>query len=243
MPVHVEAVSGRDAAGPHRGVGDRVAYTGLASSSGGLSVPDLGVGADVTSLLSSTNRLRVWYAGPVHYRVDRITPAAETDTYRNGYGTWTWDSDHGSPSTPGTPRRSRCPAPRTRCPEPGPAVARPGAAEQLVSIAPQRIAGRAALGLLWRPKDKRTLVGQVKVWADEKTGLPSRSRCARSAGRAARSARRSWTCPTESPPPRGCVSTPPPSATVDNGEVGPDQNLARFVLPKTPRRAAASAAR
>jgi hypothetical protein len=150
-----------------------VAYTGLASSSGQLSVPDLGVGADVTALLSGVNRLRAWWAGPAHYRVDRVTFAAESDVYRDGDAVWTWDSDR---------RLAVLTRSAPQIPLPGPPDALPpNLARRLLAQAAARdvsktnarsIAGRTGLGILWRPRDPRSLISQVKAWVDQDTGLP-----------------------------------------------------------------------
>jgi outer membrane lipoprotein-sorting protein len=152
---------------------EQVPYTGLASASGALQLPDLGVGTDVTALLSGTNRLRAWWDGPTQYRVDRVTFAAESDVYRTGNQVWTWDSDHRiAVLTAGTPQ----------IPLPGPQDALPGnLARRLLSQAKaadlhpagaRRIAGRTVLAMTWEPHDPRSTIGRVKVWVDEDNGLP-----------------------------------------------------------------------
>ncbi len=152
---------------------EQVKYTGLASASGALQLPDLGVGTDVTALLSGTNRLRAWWAGPTHYRVDRVTFAAESDVYRTGDQVWTWDSDH---------RIAVLTAGKPQIPLPGPQDALPGnlARRLLAQAKPadlhpagaRRIAGRTVLAMTWEPHDPRSTIGRVKVWVDQDTGLP-----------------------------------------------------------------------
>src|SRR5215468_1231115 len=68
-------------------------YQGYAQTAGRLAVPDLPQLSDVTSLLSSTLQLRVWYAGPDHWRVDQIgVNGAERDVYRVWHGVeYVWD--------------------------------------------------------------------------------------------------------------------------------------------------------
>ena len=175
IPVDAKSESGGDAAGP-RQASDTIPYTGLASATGQLAVPDLGVGTDVTDLLSQTNRLRVWWAEPHalpgrpgdRHRRERRLPAA-------GGRSGPWDSDqrlahaHRRPS-----RRSRCPDRRTRCPPTSRAGCwsrRPPA--EVTSIDARRIAGRTALGTgLGAARPASRLIGQVKVWVDQNTGLP-----------------------------------------------------------------------
>ena len=45
-------------------------------------------------------------------------------------------------------------------------------ASQITTINSRRIAGRAALGLDWRVHDVRSLIGEVRVWVDQDTGMP-----------------------------------------------------------------------
>jgi hypothetical protein len=152
---------------------DQVKYTGLASASGALQIPDLGVGGDVTALLSGTNRLRAWWNGPASYRVDRVTFAAESDVYRAGNQIWTWDSDH---------RIAVLTAGKPQVPLPGPQDALPpNLARRLLAQAKpadlhpagsRRIAGRTVLAMTWKPNDPRSTIAQVKVWVDQDNGLP-----------------------------------------------------------------------
>jgi hypothetical protein len=150
-----------------------IKYTGLASASGALQIPDFGVGTEVTALISQTNRLRAWWDGPTHYRVDRQTAFAESDVYRSGNQISTWDSDH---------RIAVLTAGKPEIPLPGAADALPGnLARRLLALAKpadvhpagaQRVAGRTVLAMTWEPKDPRSTIGRVKVWVDQNTGLP-----------------------------------------------------------------------
>jgi hypothetical protein len=152
---------------------DTIAYSGLASSSGQLALPNLGIGPDVTALLSSTNRLRVWWVGPDRYRVDRETAGGESDVYRNGDTTLTWDSERSiAVQSRGTPQ----------IPLPGPQDALPGSLTRrlLAQAKPEdvtvggarRIARQPARELIWHPHDKRSLIGEVRAWVDVDTGFP-----------------------------------------------------------------------
>jgi hypothetical protein len=152
---------------------ENIEYTGLASSSGALQIPDFGVGGEVTALISHTNRLRAWWDGPTHYRVDRETAFAESDIYRVGSQLWTWDSDH---------RIAVLTSGKPQIPLPGAADALPGnLARRLLALAKpadvhpagaQRVAGRTVLAMAWEPNDRRSTIGRVKVWVDQNTGLP-----------------------------------------------------------------------
>ena len=151
-----------------------IPYSGLASVSGQLAVPDLGViGRSTTDLLSSTTRVRVWWAGPTRYRVDQQSLDGEIDIYRNGATTWNWDSSTrlalrstGTPQYPLPAADDVLPGTLARrlLSQADPAQVTVGGAE--------RIARHDTRVLTWRPNDPRSLIGQVKVWADPETGFP-----------------------------------------------------------------------
>ena len=150
-----------------------IPYTGLASSSGQLELPDLGIDAAVTDLLTSTSRVQVWWSTPTRYRVDQQSFDGEIDTYRNGARTWTWDS-----STRVALRKTgppEFPLPSAVDVLPGTAARRllaEAKADQVTVGGSERIARHATRVLLWRPNDPRSLIAQVKVWADPQTGFP-----------------------------------------------------------------------
>ncbi len=151
-----------------------IPYTGLASVSGQLAVPDLGiVGREVTNLLTSTTRVRVWWAGSTRYRVDQQSVDGEVDIYRNGATTWNWDSSTRLALRSTGPPQYALPAADDVLPgtlarrllsQADPAQVTVGGAA--------RIARHDTRVLIWRPDDPRSLIAQVKVWVDPETGFP-----------------------------------------------------------------------
>lgn len=152
-----------------------VSYSGYAESRGTLALPKIPRLSGIDDLLSSTTRMRVWYAGPNSVRVDEVGLVGETDTYASDSGTWVWESDS---------RRATLilGKPAVRLPRAGDllpadlgrrlaAAARP---EEVRRISARRIAGRTAPGLRIIPRDPATTVGRVDMWADAATGLPLR---------------------------------------------------------------------
>lgn len=236
IPVSVKDASVTTLLTRIRASGD-VPYTGLASSSGQLAVPDLGTGADALNLLSTTNRLQVWWAGPVRYRVDRQTAVAETDVYRQPDGVWTWDSDL---------RHAEHAVATPLVPLPGPQDALPAnLARRLLEQVPagavstldsRRIAGRAALGLSWHPKDKRSLIGEVRLWVDPATGVALAVDIF-PVGSSHRAFSTAFLDIAFTPPDAQALRFDPsgdPTATVINSEPGgPDNNRPRYRLPAT----------
>jgi hypothetical protein len=152
----------------------RTPYQGLAESRGSLGLPDLPGLSDVTGLLGSTTRMRVWYDAPRRWRVDVITPTGERGVRQSPQGTTTWDYERnflirvvGVPAVR-LPRGSDLTPPdlaRRML-----AVAAP--LDRVTELPGRRVAGVAAAGLRVTPADPTTTVGHVDVWADPASGLP-----------------------------------------------------------------------
>ncbi len=153
-----------------------VPHSGLVESRGTLNLPDVDtVRQDVITLLGDRTRLRVWQAAPDRYRVDRITPYGEQDTYVTGRRTLTWESNERRLTREVAPPQFPQPAP--------PDVLPTSLGYRLLEAMPwdgrgvqlgneQRVAGRATIAMTWHPNDPRSLVGQVRMWIDAENGLP-----------------------------------------------------------------------
>jgi len=152
-----------------------VAYSGYAESRGTLALPKIPRLSGVDDLLSSTTRMRVWYAGPDRFRVDEIGLIGETDTYSYDQGTWRWDSDeHRATLIVGRPA-VRLPRGGDLLPDQlGRRLAAAAEPTEVRRLADRRVAGRTALGLRITPADPDTTVGRIDLWADKATGLPLR---------------------------------------------------------------------
>ncbi|MCD2197735.1 hypothetical protein LQ327_30630 [Actinomycetospora endophytica] len=151
-----------------------VPWSGYAEASGGLNLPDVSQFSDVTTLLSGTSRLRVWYAAPDESRVDQLYPTGERSRYTTPNGQAVWD--YGAQLLT-LVRRD----PVVRLPRPDdlppPELARRllsgTAPDDAVSPLPaRRLAGVDAAGFRVTVADPRTTVGAVDVWADPVSGLP-----------------------------------------------------------------------
>ena len=151
-----------------------------------LGLPSLpGVGgagsSDMTSLVSGSHTLRLWYAGPNKVRLALLGSLGESDLVRNGTDLWTWSSRDKSAthhkvsltkeatpglladSTPITPQKAADAAlsaisPTTKVSTDGTAV----------------VAGRNAYELVLEPKDTGSLVESVRIAIDGETHVPTR---------------------------------------------------------------------
>jgi outer membrane lipoprotein-sorting protein len=143
-------------------------------------------GQGLGSLLSGKNTLRVWYAGPEQARIALMGTLGESDIIRNGDDLWVWNSrtkeathtkltgplagqgtpeplPSGLPDLPSTPQEAADLALRAIDPSTEVSVDRTG-----------RVAGRDAYQLVLRPRDKASLVGQIKIAIDATEHLPLR---------------------------------------------------------------------
>jgi hypothetical protein len=154
--------------------GDRP-YVGYVQTEGTLGLPSLPDLSDVTSLLSGSTDVRVWYRSADQNRVDVIDTVGERDVYTTPTGEFTWD--YGTDLLTEVVGNEPVRLPRAGDlvpPELARRVLTMDPADPVVSLPTRRIAGIVAAGLRLRPTNPATTVGQVDIWADPATGLPLR---------------------------------------------------------------------
>lgn len=152
----------------------RAPYQGLVESRGSLGLPDLPGLGDVTDLLGSTTRMRVWYDSPRRWRLDVITPTGERGLRQSQEDITIWDYERnfltrvvGEPPVR-LPRGSDLTPPELA----RRMLAMAAARDRLTELPGRRVAGVTAAGLRLAPADPTTRVGHVDVWADPASGLP-----------------------------------------------------------------------
>ncbi len=153
------------------------------------ALPNLGgsgaAGTDMTKLLSGTNTLRVWYAGPQKARMALLSTLGESDVIRNGQDVWLWRSSDKTathyrlPTEPtGSTAEQAHPAPNGM-----PTTPQQAADAVLKAIDPSTsvtttgaasVAGRSAYELVLAPKDSASLIGQVRLAIDAEHHIPLR---------------------------------------------------------------------
>ena len=153
-----------------------------------LGLPDLplpsGMGSsDLTTLVSGTHTLRLWYAGPTKVRVALLGTLGESDVIRNGADLWTWSSDQNTathrtlPADAGPPDTGAGAASALGL-TPQQAAERALAAidpsTKVTTAGPAALAGRSAYELVLRPRDTSSLVGQVRIAVDAVEHVPLR---------------------------------------------------------------------
>jgi outer membrane lipoprotein-sorting protein len=146
--------------------------------------------SSLTSMLSGTHTMRVWFAGPDKARMALLGTLGESDVIRSGQDVWVWasqektathyllpahDATGKSATTPGT---SGMPTPTDMPTSPQAAAERALAAitptTKVTTSGTATVAGRSAYELVLEPKDATSLVAQVRVAIDGTEHVPLR---------------------------------------------------------------------
>lgn len=153
-------------------------YVGYAEATGRLGLPAIPQLESVTTLLTTTTRIRGYVAGPDRWRADQLTGAlgdSERDTYHLGGTEYVWDFGGNQLTRVVGQAPLRLPRASDLLP--------PDLARRMLGLAPgnpvtalpaRRVAGRDAAGIRLVPTDPDTTVGRVDIWADPATALPLR---------------------------------------------------------------------
>jgi outer membrane lipoprotein-sorting protein len=148
------------------------------------ALPDVGGTAiSPTSLVAGSHTARVWFDGADKARVALVGNLAETDLIRNGTDVWLWTSGQNTAQHAVLPATQ---AGQNEAMVPGTAESltpQQAAQQALAAIDPTTavtvdgtasVAGRDAYELVLTPRDTRSLVGDVRLAVDSKTGVPLR---------------------------------------------------------------------
>jgi outer membrane lipoprotein-sorting protein len=135
--------------------------------------------SSLTSLISGTHTMRVWYSGPDRARLALLGTLGESDVIVNQRDLWVWSS------TDRTARHRRLPAhagEAAQRPE-APVTPQSAADRALAAVTPTTrvstaanatVAGRSAYELVLAPRDSRSLVREVRIAVDGATRVPLR---------------------------------------------------------------------
>ena len=160
-----------------------------------LGLPDLpisgasgGTGSsDLTSLISGTHTMRVWFAGPDKARMALLGTLGESDVILNGQDLWVWASQSKTAKHYVLPAHDAVGkagiAPAVPSPSDLPTSPQAAAEKALAAISPSTevttsgtatVAGRSAYELVLTPKEATSLVAQVRVAIDGTEHVPLR---------------------------------------------------------------------
>jgi outer membrane lipoprotein-sorting protein len=144
------------------------------------SLPGTANPTSIASLLTGSHTVRVWYAGPRHFRLAVPEQLSETDVIADGNTAWLWESTANAVTEYSLPADARAPAAQ---PTTAPLTPQQAAQQVLAAVGPTTtvsvdsnvtVAGQPAYELVLAPKDSRSLVGQVQIAIDGKNGVPLR---------------------------------------------------------------------
>lgn len=171
LPVKDSALSAAQLRDRVRASGN-VGWSGTAESRAALALPDVRDLGDLPALLGGTVRTRVWWRGPMSWRVDEQRLTGEQDVIVDGSRTTIWTSADRTVADLYGDLPVRLPrAADLVAPVLGRRLA--GAPDTVLSRLPERrVAGVSAVGLRLVPRDPATsTVASVELWADPATGL------------------------------------------------------------------------
>ncbi|MGR6318171.1 sigma-E factor regulatory protein RseB domain-containing protein [Micromonospora soli] len=133
-------------------------------------------GDELTSLITGTHTLRVWYAGPDRQRLALVDTLGERDVLRNGRDVWTWSSRTNTASHRTLPADAAAPpsAPATPADAADRALAAIDPSTAVTVGRSATVAGRSVYELVLTPRDKDSLVHQVRIALDAKEHVPLR---------------------------------------------------------------------
>lgn len=184
----------------------------------------------LTSLLTGSHTVKVYYQDASHFRLAVPQPQAETDLIADGAKTWLWESASdsvtefvGSPATDKTPAPQVTQTPLTPQQAANQILAKVGPTTLVSTQANVMVAGEPSYELVLAPKDARSLVGKVVIAVDGKYGVPLRvqlyAKGAASPAFQVGYTALQWVTPASS----NFSFTPPHGASVDVVNLGQDQ--------------------
>ena len=156
-------------------------FTGSVVETARLGLPDLpGLSnlGSITSLLTGSNTVNIWYSNPRHLRISIPAAMSESDFFVDGNSAWSWDSTGNDVTHYLLPANAKREMPKL------PSLTPQQAAQQvLAAVGPTTkvslqsnvsVAGQGAYQLVLAPKSSQSLVGQVRIAVDADHDIPLR---------------------------------------------------------------------
>jgi outer membrane lipoprotein-sorting protein len=145
------------------------------------ALPATGNPTSLSSLLTGSHTIKVWYASPGHFRLAVPQSLSESDVIRDGRTAWLWQSTLNKVTKFTLPAHAA--GSDSRSVPKQPLTPQQAAQQVLAAVGPTTtvrvdsnvtVAGQAAYALVLAPKDARSLVGQVQIDVDGHNGVPLR---------------------------------------------------------------------
>ncbi len=207
--------------------------TGTVVETTSLGLPQLPQAANPTSLsslLTGSHTIKVYYLNAQHFRLSVQQPMSETDVVRSANTLWLWESTGNSVTEFTAPPAAQQHAVRQKLPT-GPVLTPQQAANEilkavgkttLVSVQDTAtVAHEPAYQLVLKPRDHRSLIGRVVIAVDAKYGVPLKVQVfAKGDGGPAFQVGYTQLSMNQVPAAANLQFTPPPGASVDKVNMG-----------------------
>ena len=197
--------------------------TGTVVETTSLGLPQLPQAANPTSLsslITGSHKVNVYYQNAQHFRLQVPASLSETDVIRNSNKLWYWDSTRNAATeyilSKGALKHEKVP--------PAPVLTPQQAANEILKSvgkstkvtvqANALVAGEAAYQLVLAPKDHRSLIGKVVIAVDGKYGFPLQVQVFAKGAKSPAFQVGYTQLAFVTPAPGNLAFTPPPGATV-----------------------------
>ena len=156
------------------------------SSLGLPSLPGTNDPTSLSSLLTGSHTIRIWYSDPTHFRVSVPQSMSESDIIRNGSNAWLWESTHNTVTHLTIPAQAKVRHAKKLMHKPSSAppltpqqaadeiLAKVGTTTTVSSDTNVTVAGQAAYQLVLAPKSASSLIGQIRIAIDGANDVPLR---------------------------------------------------------------------
>ena len=198
------------------------------SSLGLPQLPQAGNPASLSSLLTGSHTIKIYYLNAQHFRWSGQQPMSETDVIRSGNTLWLWESTSNSVTEYTAPTAAHKNA--KTLPATPPLTPQQAANEILAAVGQTTlvsvqdnvsVANEPAYQLVLKPKDHRSLIGRVVIAVDAKYGMPLKVQVfAKGDGGPAFQVGYTQLSMNQAPAAANLNFTPPPGAKVDKVNMG-----------------------
>lgn len=199
-------------------------------------LPQVGNATSLSSMLTGSHTMKIYYADARQFRVAIPEPESEIDLIRNGSTAWLWNSTENSVTKFNLPANDKGRSAHLKSDLPStPLTPQQAANEVLKAVgkttvvtveANVMVAGEPSYQLVLAPKDGRSLIGKVTIAIDAKYNVPLRVQVF-AKGAASPAIQFGFTAIQFTAPASGNYDfTPPPGATVNvaNGSKSSDKS-------------------
>jgi outer membrane lipoprotein-sorting protein len=202
------------------------------------ALPDTGGSTSPQALLTGSHTLRIWYASPKQVRLALIGDLAETDLIRNGTNAWLWSSRTNTATHTVLPAAA---AGAQRSPTTMPIDPVTAAQQALAAIDPSTkvtvdgtsvVAKRPVYELVLQPRNKESLIAQVRLALDSRTFLPLRVEVYAKGGKSP-AFETGFTSLQAAAPDASVFSFTPPPGAKDTGPSTPKATQPKRLTPST----------